>query len=264
MIEIRNLCKEYKNGKGIQNISFKIEKNKINCIVGRNGSGKSTTLKCLLGVINKDSGEIIFDNKVPNHKISYLAEERGLYSNCTVYNQIKYFADISKCKNIEEKIFELVEKLELEEYLYSKIKLLSKGNSQKVQLACMLVNDPKLIILDEPFSGMDLINQKVITRVIKEYSKNNYVLISTHQAEFLDEICDNLTILKDGSILYEGDVKNFKKDQKKVFKAKLSKNQQINLTKQKAIVFFETNNIDEIYYGDPKTSDVIKKMIEGE
>lgn len=215
MISVVNLEKSYANNKVLDNINFTFLENKINCIVGQNGAGKSTLLKCILGSTSYDSGDINFEKKISKFEISYLAEERGLYKNCTVFEQVKYFADISKVSNSKEKTEEAIVNFDLGAYAFTKIKKLSKGNAQKVQLACVFVSEPKLLILDEPFSGLDLINQKKIAEIIKNYSKRNTVIISTHQADFLDDFCDNILVIKKGRSVLAGKVADIIREQNK-------------------------------------------------
>lgn len=210
MIKLQNITKKFENNTAIEDASFIIEKDKINCFVGRNGAGKTTLIKIILKQIIQDSGTINYEEKLSPHDISYLAEERGLYTKNTVTENIGYFCDLSGCKNKKQRISEVLNEFEITDYANTKISKLSKGNAQKVQLACIFAPNSKLIILDEPFSGLDYINSIKLAKIIKKYAKDKYMLISTHQMKFVDDFADNLLVVSDGKVKFSGSVEELK------------------------------------------------------
>lgn len=214
MLRIDNLTKYYKNTKGIENLSLILNEGNTIGIIGINGSGKTTMFRVLLGLLNEDSGTITFKGKplrtYPNSICGYLPEERSLYKDLTVIDQVMF---LGRLKSIEDNLIEsrleyYLDFLEISKYKFSKIGKLSKGNQQKIQLICALIHDPKIIILDEPLSGLDVMNVSLLKKLIHKLKKEGkYILMSSHQFAHIEEFCDDLIILKLGDTMFRGSVK---------------------------------------------------------
>ncbi|MDF2587346.1 MAG: putative transporter [Anaerocolumna sp.] len=191
----------------VDNISFELEKNNPYAILGRNGSGKSTIIKIMLGLKKPTCGQV---NISKDLKIGYLPEERGIYYDSTVDEHLDLFAKLSHIKKIEPVKKYWLERLELEKFKDLKLKFLSKGTAQKVQLAITLINDPDLIILDEPFSGLDPINMSLFIDVIKEKSADKYTIISSHQMNQVEGLCKEVLFLNQGRVVAQGKINDLK------------------------------------------------------
>src|SRR3972149_4116332 len=203
MLVVENLRKEYKNIVAVDNISFKVEEGRIFGILGPNGAGKTTTLRAVLNIIRPTSGKITFNNKPITNEflntIGYLPEERGLYKRSKVTDVILYFAGLKK--------------LEIEQYADKKIEELSKGNQQKVQFIVSVVHDPDLLILDEPFTGFDPINQTLIKETVLSFvTAGKIIILSTHQMETVEKLCSDILLINKGIELYQGSLANLKKN----------------------------------------------------
>jgi len=219
MLVVENLRKEYKNIVAVDNISFKVEEGRIFGILGPNGAGKTTTLRAVLNIIRPTSGKITFNNKPITNEflntIGYLPEERGLYKRSKVTDVILYFAGLKKMprhKALSEAIAWL-KKLEIEQYADKKIEELSKGNQQKVQFIVSVVHDPDLLILDEPFTGFDPINQTLIKETVLSFvTAGKIIILSTHQMETVEKLCSDILLINKGVELYLGSLANLKKN----------------------------------------------------
>lgn len=217
MLQVEKLTKYYKEIKGVENLSFNLTPQKALGIIGINGSGKTTTFRLLLGLLKADSGIIKFNNKIisefDNSLFGYLPEERSLYKDLLVIDQVLF---LGRLKNISDDI--IIERLEkylsllnISKYKYSRINKLSKGNQQKIQLICAIIHDPKIIILDEPLSGLDIINVDLLKKLIYQLkNEGKYILLSSHQFEHIEEFCDELIILKAGDSMYQGSISDLK------------------------------------------------------
>lgn len=217
-LEIKNLRKSFSGNEVLHGISFSVESGKALGLLGRNGAGKTTTIRILMDVFKGDSGEILFDGKpfIPrNHQIGYLPEERGLYPKKKVIEQIVYLATlrgISK-KEAKENTKKWLTRLGIAEYENRKLDTLSKGNQQKVQLAQTLVCNPNIVILDEPFSGLDPVNAQILKDVVKELIDDNKIVIfSSHQMSYVEEFCEDIAIINKGNIALSGSLKDIKKE----------------------------------------------------
>ena len=218
ILEIKNICKSFGDTEILHNISFTVESGKAFGLLGRNGAGKTTTIRTLMNVFPANSGEILLNGKKfdqNNYKIGYLPEERGLYPKKNVIDQLIYLAQLrglKKAKAVENSIYWL-EKLGVIEYKNRKLETLSKGNQQKIQLASTLVSDPDLIILDEPFSGLDPVNSQQLKDVVKELiNSDKLVIFSSHQMSYVEEFCDDILIMNKGDIVLQGSLKEIKKE----------------------------------------------------
>lgn len=217
-LEVKNIRKSFSGNEVLHGISFSVESGKALGLLGRNGAGKTTTIRILMDVFKCDSGEILIDGKpfIPkNHQIGYLPEERGLYPKKKVTEQIIYLASlrgISK-KEAKENTLKWLKRLGIEEYANRKLDTLSKGNQQKVQLAQTLVCNPEIIVLDEPFSGLDPVNAQILKDVVNKLIQNNKIVIfSSHQMSYVEEFCEDIAIINKGNIALSGNLKDIKKD----------------------------------------------------
>lgn len=206
-IVLENVTKKY-DKTVVNQVSFVLEKNKNFAILGRNGSGKSTIIKMILGLKKPTEGNICIDKKL---KIGYLPEERGLYMDTTVYENLDFFARLAHVKDRKRVKDYWLERMEIGKYKDFKLKLLSKGNAQKLQLAVALINDPELIILDEPFSGLDPVNMSLFIDVIKEKTKGKYMIMSSHQMNRVEELCEDVMLLNQGNVVVQGNIDDIKK-----------------------------------------------------
>lgn len=216
-INVNNICKSFGDKKVLEGISLSCESGKALGLLGRNGAGKTTTIRIIMGVFPADSGEILLDGKPINRKkvkIGYLPEERGLYPKKLVMEQLVYLAELRGLKASEAKKSAkmLLEKLEMTEYENKKLDTLSKGNQQKIQLIATLTCDPDIVILDEPFSGLDPVNAMLLKDTVKELIANGKVVIfSSHQMNYVEEFCNDIAILNKGKIVKAGNIKEIKK-----------------------------------------------------
>ena len=213
MLAFNEVSKYYGKKKGIEEISFQIEEGTIMAVLGNNGSGKTTTFRILLGLLTPDNGtiEAVYEKR---SDYGYLPEERSLLKELTVFDHVAYLARLKKMKNeeIEFSYQRWETKLRIKPYRQKRIRELSKGNQQKVQLLCSLIHDPKVIILDEPFTGLDQENILLFKRVIQQLkAERKIILLSSHQHEHIEDFCDKLLILKEGEMRYFGDVETLKK-----------------------------------------------------
>ncbi|MGI6510497.1 MAG: ABC transporter ATP-binding protein [Erysipelotrichaceae bacterium] len=192
MLEIINLSKKHGEKEVLRNISFTIEKGQIVSIIGNNGSGKTTLFKLILNLLEKDNGKIVFEKKnIENQKIGYLPEQRSLYQDCTVWQHLKLITGINKIENEKEEIENWLYKMELYEHKDKKVYTLSKGNQQKLALIVCLIKKPEIVVMDEPFTGLDHENIAIFLREIKQMKKENrIVLISSHIYQPINQICD--------------------------------------------------------------------------
>lgn len=216
-LEVKDLKKNFGEKEILHGISFTAEGGKAFGLLGRNGAGKTTTIRILMNVFQANSGEIKIDGR-PFHpqscKIGYLPEERGLYPKKTVSEQLLYLGALRGLPKKEAKasIKKWLERLGILEYENKKLETLSKGNQQKVQLAQALVCNPDIIILDEPFSGLDPVNSQILKDVIREcIAEQKLVIFSSHQMSYVEEFCEDIVILNHGEIALNGNLKKIKK-----------------------------------------------------
>lgn len=216
-LEVNNLQKSFGNKEVLHQINFCVESGKALGLLGRNGAGKTTTIRILMDVFKSDGGTILLDGKtfIPkNFQIGYLPEERGLYPKKTISEQLEYMGmlrGLSK-KDARKNTKKWLVKMGVEEYENKKLETLSKGNQQKVQLAQTLLCDPQIIILDEPFSGLDPVNSQVLKDVINEQiQEGKLVIFSSHQMSYVEEFCDEIIILNHGNLVLSGNLKDIKR-----------------------------------------------------
>lgn len=217
ILTINNVTKSFGEKSVLKEISFSAESGKAVGVLGRNGAGKTTLIRIIMNVFGADSGNVTLDgNPISTQKvrIGYLPEERGLYPKKKIIEQLVYFAEL---QNIDKKTAIqnaeiLLRRLEIEEYKNRRLDTLSKGNQQKVQLVATLIADPDIIILDEPFSGLDPVNASLLKDLVKDLIKNGkLVLFSSHQMNYIEEFCDEILILNGGKIVLSGGIKEIKR-----------------------------------------------------
>lgn len=217
-LEVKEIRKSFGEKEVLHGISFSVESGKALGLLGRNGAGKTTTIRILMDVFHANSGEILMDGKkfVPSkYQIGYLPEERGLYPKRTVIDQMVYLASLRGMsgKEAKESAKKWLTRLEVAEYETRKLETLSKGNQQKVQLAATLVANPDIVILDEPFSGLDPVNSQILKDVVNEMiADGKLVIFSSHQMSYVEEFCDNIAIINQGEVVLDGRLKEIKKE----------------------------------------------------
>ena len=218
ILELKNIEKSFGEKKVLTGVSFKAEGGKAFGLLGRNGAGKTTSIRILMDVFPANSGEVLIDGQPINYNkigIGYLPEERGLYPKKIIIDQLTYFAELKGMshKAAVQSIDYWLGRLGMTEYRNKKLETLSKGNQQKIQLITALAHDPDIIILDEPFSGLDPVNAMLLKDVVKEQiAKGKIVLFSSHQMSYIEEFCDSIAILNNGVVALHGDLHDIKRD----------------------------------------------------
>jgi len=201
----------------LKDVGFSAKSGKAFGLLGRNGSGKTTTIRIIMGIFPQDSGRVSINGgnfKDNMTRIGYLPEERGLYPKRVIIDQMVYFGELRGMKpaDARKSAERLLEKLEATEYLKRKLDTLSKGNQQKIQLAIALITDPDILILDEPFSGLDPVNAAVLKTVVSEMVQaGKLVIFCSHQMASVEELCDDICIINKGQIVLSGELNKIKK-----------------------------------------------------
>ncbi len=215
-LKLQNVSKAFIGKQAVQNISFEVNKPGVFGLLGTNGAGKTTTIRMLLGIIKKDTGEITWNGKSVERKhvnFGYLPEERGVYPKTKIYDQLMYFAELKGMKRQEagEAIQKWAKILKVEEYIPMPAEKLSKGNQQKIQFMTSILHNPELIVLDEPFSGLDPVNSEILKNVIIDLVKQGkYIIMSSHQMASIEEFCSDILILNKGKTVLQGNLKEIK------------------------------------------------------
>ena len=213
---LKNVSKNFVGKKAVDNISITLDKPGVFGLLGTNGAGKTTTIRMLLGIIKKDSGEITWNGKTVERKnvnFGYLPEERGVYPKTKIYDQLMYFAGLKGMKKQEadNAIKKWAKELKVEEYLQMPAEKLSKGNQQKIQFMTAIIHNPELVVLDEPFSGLDPVNTEILKNIIiKLVADGKYVIMSAHQMATIEEFCSDILILNKGKTVLQGNLKEIK------------------------------------------------------
>ena len=217
-LEIKDITKSFGDKQVLHGISFEVQSGRALGLLGRNGAGKTTTIRILMDVFRANSGEVLLDGEKFNqrkHLIGYLPEERGLYPKKKVIEQMVYLGrirGISKSEAVANSK-KWLKRLGVLEYENAKLETLSKGNQQKVQLASTLVCDPDIVILDEPFSGLDPVNSRILQDVVMELiGQNKIVIFSSHQMSYVEEFCKDIVIINKGDVVLSGDLDNIKRE----------------------------------------------------
>ena len=216
-LEVKDLRKSFGDKEVLHGISFSIESGKALGLLGRNGAGKTTTIRILMDVFHANSGSITVDGRPfrpREFRIGYLPEERGLYPKKGVQEQLIYLAQLrgSSRADARQQTMRWLKRLGVEEYAQKKLETLSKGNQQKVQLAQTLVCNPDLVILDEPFSGLDPVNSQILKEVIREQiDAGKLVIFSSHQMSYVEEFCEDIVLINRGEIVLSGALSQIKR-----------------------------------------------------
>lgn len=219
MLKVNHVTKYYDKVKAVDDLSFEVQDGEIFGLLGVNGAGKTTTFRMILGLLEPTEGDIFIDHKKIDYsitdRIGFLTEERSLLTKLTVKEQMIYYGRLKGMKESEilKKLDYWLQKFHIEEYKERKIKELSKGNQQKIQFISAVLNDPKLLILDEPFTGLDPINVEMFMDAIKEFkAKGSSIIFSSHRMEHVEMFCEKLVILVKGKSVLSGELKQIKKD----------------------------------------------------
>lgn len=226
MLCIENITKKYGKVNVVDDLSFKLQKNNITGFIGHNGAGKSTTIKCIMGITKPSSGNIYFDKQPMNKSkniTGYLPENPAFPEELKASEFLSMVCDIYKLKDKKEKIANAIKQVSLSEHINKKIKNYSKGMKQRLGIAQAIINEPTLLILDEPFSGLDPIGMKEIRNVLLRIKKNTTILISSHLIFDLEKICDQFIIIKTGKIV--GETKNQNINIEKYYESKMKEAQ---------------------------------------
>ena len=269
---LNNVSKTFVGKIAVDNISFELNKPGVFGLLGTNGAGKTTTIRMLLGIIKKDSGEITWNGKSVERKsvnFGYLPEERGVYPKTKIYNQLMYFAELKgmKKEDADESIKEWAKKLKVEEYLDKPAEKLSKGNQQKIQFMTAVIHNPELLVLDEPFSGLDPVNTELLKNIIINLVKEGkYIIMSAHQMATIEEFCSDILILNKGKTVLNGNLKEIK-DSYKANRIQVETDE--NIEKYIKNLGMEVENEKNYSYtikisDEKKAHELLKELIENE
>lgn len=215
-LKLTNVSKSFAGKTVVDNVSFSLTSPGVYGLLGTNGAGKTTTIRMLLGIITKDSGEITWNDQPVSRKdvnFGYLPEERGVYPKVQIMKQLLYFAELKGMSRSEAEasIREWAKRLKVEEYLEMTAEKLSKGNQQKIQFMTAIIHNPDLVVLDEPFSGLDPVNTNILKDIIISLvNDGKYVIMSAHQMATIEEFCKDILILNKGKTVLQGNLKDIK------------------------------------------------------
>ena len=218
LLELKNIDKSFGEKEVLKGVSFTAESGKAFGLLGRNGAGITTTIRILMNVLPANNGEVLVDGKPINYEkigLGYLPEERGLYPKKLIMDQLVYFAELKgmRHKNAIKAVDHWLERLGMSEYRNKRLDTLSKGNQQKIQLITALAHNPHIVILDEPFSGLDPVNAILLKDVVKEQiAQGKIVLFSSHQMSYIEEFCDSIAIINAGKVVLHGDLHDIKRN----------------------------------------------------
>ena len=269
-LKVENVVKHFGEKLAVDNISFEMKKPGVFGLLGTNGAGKTTTIRMMLGILKKDSGEITWNGKPVERKnvnFGYLPEERGIYPKTKIYEQLIYFAELKGMKKEEacKEIDYWMKRLKVDEYKDVLAEKLSKGNQQKVQFITAILHDPELIVLDEPFSGLDPVNTEILKEVILELvKKGKYIIMSSHQMTSIEEFCSEVVIINRGKTVLKGNLKEIK-DSYPAKKLEISVKQDIDSYINELGMKIE-KNIDKTYEinieNEEQAHTLMKKLVE--
>ena len=217
-LELKNIEKSFGDKRVLRGVSLQAEGGRAFGLLGRNGAGKTTSIRILMNVFPADSGEVLLDGQPPDYRrlrIGYLPEERGLYPKKKIMEQLAYFAELKGLSRTGavRAVDSWLDRLGMTEYRDKRLDTLSKGNQQKIQLITALAHDPQIVILDEPFSGLDPVNAMLLKDVVREeIARGKIVLFSSHQMNYIEEFCDSIAILRDGQVALAGELHEIKRN----------------------------------------------------
>jgi len=214
MIELRSISKSFDSIIAVKDLSITVRAGRICGFLGPNGAGKTTTLRMLMNIIRPDTGEILFDGskaRPESFRVGYLPEERGLYQKITVLETLQYFAGLRNVPDPDTQIKHQLKRFDLDARMHSKVSELSKGNQQKLQFINTILHNPDYIVLDEPFSGLDPVNQLILKEVLEDMKRQGKTIIfSSHQMDQVERICDDVALIDTGQLVLAGDLKEIK------------------------------------------------------
>ena len=219
-LKVENVSKHFGSKLAVDNISFEINEPGVFGLLGTNGAGKSTTIRMILGILKKDSGNITWNGKPVERKninFGYLPEERGIYPKTKIYEQLLFFLELKgmKKEDATKEIDYWMGRLKVDEYKNMTAEKLSKGNQQKIQFIISILHNPELIVLDEPFSGLDPVNTEMLKEVILELvEKGKYIVMSSHQMTSIEEFCKDIVIINKGKTVLKGNLQEIKNSYK--------------------------------------------------
>ncbi|GGI32232.1 MULTISPECIES: ABC transporter ATP-binding protein [Staphylococcus] len=218
-LKVSNVSKRFQQVTAVKDISFELETGKMLGFLGRNGAGKTTTFRMILGLTEPSEGEIHFNGHKINtsnyNEIGYLPEERGLHAKLKVVDELTYLATLKGMnkKDIKKAIDYWLDRFQITEHRDKKIESLSKGNQQKVQLLASMIHEPQLLILDEPFSGLDPVNVELLKKAVIDLNQQGTTIIfSSHRMEHIEELCDDVCILNRGQMVVQGPLQQVKRE----------------------------------------------------
>jgi len=217
-LTLNQIDKSFGAKKVLRGISLSAEGGKAFGLLGRNGAGKTTTIRILMNVFSADKGEVLFDGKPIDYtkiKFGYLPEERGLYAKRKIFEQLVFFAELNGLSHGDAvaSVNRWIVRFGMTEYANKRLDTLSKGNQQKIQMITALAHNPQIIVLDEPFSGLDPVNAMLLKAVVKEeIAKGKILFLSSHQMSYIEEFCDSIAILNGGQVVLTGDIYNIKRN----------------------------------------------------
>lgn len=277
MLKVKNITKKYGELLAVDNLSFEVNDGEIFGLLGENGAGKTTTFRVIMGLLEPNDGTVLLNGKKIDYnvtdEIGFVTEERSLLTKLTVKEQIEFYGTLKglTIEEIEKRLDKWLERFEIKSYKNRKIKELSKGNQQKVQFISAVIHEPKLLILDEPFTGLDPINVKLIKDAIVELKeKGCSIIFSSHQMEYIEDFCEKLIILVKGKPILEGKIDEIKENYAKKNILIRGNNLDINkLSKIKGVISInkvkgeyeikiENKNIAPIIFGIVKEWDISK------
>lgn len=215
-LSLKDIKKSFDKKEVLKGISFDVQSGQAFGLLGRNGAGKTTTIRIIMQFFHADSGKVTIngkDFKESKVRFGYMPEERGLYPKIKIFDQLVYLGELSgqDKTTVKENVLSLLKKVKLESYANKKLKVLSKGNQQKIQLVATLASNPDIIILDEPFSGLDPVNSILLEEIIREeINKGKIVMFSGHQLNYIEKCCDDVAIIHDGKIVLSGNINKIK------------------------------------------------------
>lgn len=281
MLKVENVTKYYGDFLAVDKLSFTVKPGEIFGLLGVNGAGKTTTFRMIMGLLESDGGTITLDGKPIDYSqtdnIGFLTEERSLLTKMTVREQCIFFGTLKGMSN--EKIIErlefLLKKFEIPEYIDKKIKELSKGNQQKIQFITAIINEPKLVILDEPFAGLDPFNVEIFKKEIVEMAaKGSMIIFSSHRMEHVELFCKKLVILLKGKSVIEGYLKDIKEQYRKkniLIKADIAKKELekidgvidvIEKADEFEVKIADNSKVSSVFKAISKAKDVTKFVVE--
>ncbi len=222
MLKVEHVTKYYDDFRAVNDLSFEVKEGEIFGLLGVNGAGKTTTFRMIMGLLDKTEGNITLNGKKIDYSVSdeigFLTEERSLLPSKTVLEQAIFYGVLKGLteKEVEERLDKYLEEFGITDYKNKKIKELSKGNQQKIQFIISIIHEPKLLILDEPFSGLDPINVEMFKKeILRLKKKGTMIIFSSHMMEHIEYFCDSLIILVKGNTVLEGKLTKIKKDFRK-------------------------------------------------